>query len=154
MCSLGERPPDVPPEKCRRALEHPLAQVVERNVAEVADRPEQPGPKTERVGVFRGRAAVVLEADAPDQRLGPRVLHEVVEVDLHRLGARALLQQNVATLNEAQPEPFRRRRRAGRATRVQGAACRKKRAGQVLWLVPEVRDQVPHDDFRSIRTLR
>ena len=81
-------------------------------------------------------------------------LRQAVEVDLVRLGARTLLQQHVAALNEAEAEPFRRCGAPRRATRVQGAARRKQRARQVLWLVSEVCDEVAHGDFSSIRIER
>ena len=44
--------------------------------------------------------------------------------------------------------------RPRRALRIERAPRREQRAGQVLWLVAEVRDEVAHDDFSSIRIER
>ena len=41
-----------------------------------------------------------------------------------------------------------------RALRIKSAPRREQRAGQVLWLVAEVRDEVAHGDFSSIRIER
>ena len=117
---------------------------------DLGDRAEQPGAEAERVGVLGGGAAVVVEPDAADERLGARVLDQVVEIDLDGLGARALLQQHVAALHEAEAVALRACRAA--AAHVERGARREQRAGQVLRLVSEVRDEVPHDAIRSIRT--
>ena len=140
---------DVAAQEGRRLLQHLVADGLEGGVGELGDRAEQPRAEPERIGILGRRAAVVRESNATDERLGARVLHQVVEVDLDGLGARTFLQQDVAALDEAEAVALDRARLTAH---VQCSARRKQRTGEVLGLVSEIGDEVPHDANRSIRT--
>ena len=75
-----------------------------------------------------------------------QIAGQAEEVDLVAVGARPLLQQHVATLNEPQAPPVRLLRGA----RMQGRARRDQRAFQPLWLVSEIGDEVAHVRAESI----
>ena len=126
--------PDVASEKCRRAFEHALAQVVERE-----RRRCRPPSRRATSGTGTGPClrpaccVVVLEPNAPDQRFGaPGVLDEIVEVDLHRLGARALsCNRTSPPWTKPSPNPSRCGVASAlvAASRVQGAWRVPKKAG-------------------------
>ena len=137
---------DVPAQEVGRALGDAVPDRIECRPAPVAQGSEQPRSEAERIGVLGEGAPVLAETDTTDERLGARVLHQAVEIDLRRLGARPLAQEHVATLDEAEAEPVGAA--LGLRPRVQGRAGREQRAGEVLRLVSEVRDEVGHDEAK------
>ena len=67
---------------------------------------------------------------ATDERLGPNLLHESVEVDIGGLGARTLPQEDVAALNEAKTKAIGGASRLV-AARMERGTGREQGAGQV-----------------------
>src|SRR5262249_3821960 len=141
---LARRPAaDVPPQEGRDALEHALPHRLEAGLAgraEAAHGAEEPRAEAERVGVLARRVAVLARPDPRADGVGAQIVDEPVELDLARLDARTLLQQHVPALYEAQAPTI------GLARPVEGVACREQSTGHVLRLVPDVRDEMRHDE--------
>jgi hypothetical protein len=125
------------------------------------DRTEQPRPEAKRIGVLGAHARVGLPAGpspprrsaspTADERLGARVARQPVEIDLAGLRARALAQQHVAALDEAQPEAVVA---AARALRIERAARREQRAGRFSGSLPKYATRWLTASFSSIRIER
>src|SRR6185295_6529512 len=143
----GRLAADVAAQEVGHALQHAIAHRLEAAGADPPHRSEQPRTEPERIGVIGRAVTIAAEADPPDESVGAQVLDEAVEIDLLRVGARPLLQEDVAPLHEADAPAFG----TARAARVKRVPRREQGTRHVLWLVSEVRDETAHDRGSIIR---